>query len=386
MSAPQRFTLEPYRGPSTRHTCPGCGHRKEFTKYVDTTTGEVLPDHVGKCNRADRCGYHYPPRDYFRDNGLKPDNGTAYTPKPEPPPPVPFLHDRDVVKALRAHPERNTLAAYWRDRIGADRWDTVARDYALGTWPSGALAGAAVYWQVDTHGKVKAGKIMLYDPSTGKRRKDTRSTSFVHFENTGQNAGALNVEQCLFGEHLLRAWPMDTPVAVVESEKTAMIAAALVPAYLWVAVGSLGGFTLAKMQALTGRKVLAFPDLSGDGSALTKWRVKAVEFGHLFAAVHVSDMLERMATDADRDAGLDIADYLLRSGTGNTSTATLPTPTPAPVNIPTMILSEAEKLVGRWAERNPAINTLVDVLGLDLACGRINRPVRRSGSPFRGRV
>lgn len=386
MNAPHRFILEPYKGPRTRHTCPQCRKPRELALYVDTQTGEILPEHVGKCNRADACGYHYPPRDYFRDGGTRPADPDGKTWEPEPPPRPPYLHQRAEVAALRAHPERNTLSAYWRDRIGADRWDAVARDYALGTWPSGSLAGAAVYWQVDTHGKVKAGKIMLYDPSTGKRRKEVRSTSFVHFENTGQNAGELNVEQCLFGEHLLKTWPMDAPVAVVESEKTAMIAAALVPAYLWVAVGSLGGFTLAKMQALTGRKVLAFPDLSGDGSALTKWRVKAVEFGHLFAAVHVSDMLEHMATDADRDAGLDIADYLLRSGTGNTSTATLPTPTPAPVNIPTMILSEAEKLVGRWAERNPAINTLVDVLGLDLACGRINRPVRRSGSPFRGRV
>lgn len=373
MNTPHRFILEPYKGPSTRHTCPQCRKPKEVARYVDTATGELFPDHVGKCNRADACGYHYTPRDHFRDNGTHPTeaDGSAWEPKPEPPPRPTYAHQRAAVVAMRSHPERNTLAAYWRDRIGADRWDTVARDYALGTWPSGSLAGAAVYWQVDHLGKVRAGKVMLYDATTGKRRKDVRSTSFVHFEQTGQNAAELNVEQCLFGEHLLKSWPMDAPVAVVESEKTAMIAAALVPSILWVAVGAVGAFTLAKLQALTGRKVLAFPDLSRDGSAFTKWREKAVEIGHLFDAVHVSDLLERMATDADREAGLDIGDYLLRSNDG-TTTETLPE-APAPQNVPAMILSEAETVMQRWAEQNPAINTLVDVLGLDLKSAKITK-------------
>ena len=374
MNTPHRFILEPYRGPSTRHTCPRCRKPKELARYVDTETGELLPEHVGKCNRADACGYHHPPRDHFRDGGIRPADTDGRTWEPEPPPRPPYLHQRAEVAALRAHPERNTLSVYWRDRIGADRWDIVARDYALGTWPSGSLAGAAVYWQVDHLGNVKAGKVMLYDGTTGKRRKDMRSTSFVHFERTGQNADALNVEQCLFGEHLLKGWPMDAPVAVVESEKTAMIAAALMPAFRWVAVGSVGGFTLNKLQALTGRKVLAFPDLSSDGSAFTKWREKAVEIGHLFDAVHVSDVLERSATDADREAGLDIGDFLLRSGVENTP----PPDTSAPVNVPAMILSEAEIVLRHMAARNPAINTLVNVLGLDLKRARVTRKADNS--------
>ncbi|MBK9176603.1 MAG: hypothetical protein IPM46_09755 [Flavobacteriales bacterium] len=372
MNAPHRFILEPYKGPSTRHTCPQCSKPREFARYVDTTTGELLPEHVGKCNRSDACAYHYPPRDYFRDNGTHPTeaDGSAWTPKPEPPPFPPHLHKRAEVAALRAHPERNNLAAYWRDRIGAERWNTVARDYALGTWPSGSLAGAAIYWQVDHLGNVKAGKVMQYDPSTGKRVHGAQS--WVHALTGGIPEGS-RLEQCLYGEHLLKSWPMDAPVAVVESEKTAMIAAALVPSILWVAVGAVGAFTLAKLQALTGRKVLAFPDLSRDGSAFTKWREKAVEIGHLFDAVHVSDLLEHMATDADREAGLDIGDYLLRSGD---EIATTETPnTSAPVNVPAMILSEAETVMQRWAERNPAINTLVDVLGLDLKSAKITKLV-----------
>ena len=31
-----RFTLERYRGISTRYTCPQCGRKHTFTKYIDT--------------------------------------------------------------------------------------------------------------------------------------------------------------------------------------------------------------------------------------------------------------------------------------------------------------------------------------------------------------
>jgi len=371
MNAPHRFILEPYNGRSTRHTCPGCGKPHEFTQYVDTETGELLPEHVGKCNRADACGYHYPPRDYFHDNGTRPSGSDGTQGKPEPPPRPPYLHDRAEVRALRAYPERNTLSAYWRERIGAERWDEVARAYALGTWNDGRLAGAAVYWQVDIHGNVKAGKIMQYDPTTGKRCKVGSSTSFVHFERTGQSASDLNVKQCLFGEHLLKSWPMDQPVAVVESEKTAMIAAALCPKYCWVATGSKDGFKLAYLEALTGRKVLAFPDLSPDGLAFMQWKERAIELGHLFASIHVSDILERMATEADRNAGLDIGDHLLRSDVG---TPTAPTPAIITLSVPPPppILSRAEVAVKRMAERNPAINSLVNLLDLDLSRAHVH--------------
>lgn len=363
MNTPHRYVLDPSTEVSHKHTCPKCGKHRVFKRYVDTITGELLPEHVGKCDRLDKCQHHYPPRDYFRDGGIRPTDTDGRAWEPEPPPRPPYLHQRAEVLAVRTHPERNTLSIYWRDRIGAELWDTVTHNYALGTWQDGYMAGAAVYWQVDIQGNVKGGKVMLYD-ADGHRKKEG-GTNWVHALKGGIPDG-YRLEQCLFGEHLLKGWPMDTPVAVVESEKTAMIAAALMPSYLWLAVGSLDGFTLNKLQALTGRKVLAFPDLSSDGSAYTKWKEKAVEINHLFAAVHVSDLLECSATDADREAGLDIGDFLLRK-----SDATSSTSTSAPVNVPAMILSEAEILVQRMSPRNPAINTLVEVLGLDLKIAKV---------------
>ncbi len=375
MSADHRYILEPYKGPSTRHICPQCGKHRELTRYVDTETGEVLPDHVGKCNRADACGYHYPPRDYFRDNGIKPVVSEAIARAHEPTPPRPvYLHARSEVLASRAHQDANTLSAYWRSRIDQatepGRWDAVCRDYALGTWTDGSLGGAAVYWQVDPHGNVKAGKVMLYDPATGKRRKDVRCTSFVHFERTGKNTGELNVVQCLFGEHLLAKHP-DAVVGVVESEKTALIAAAIVPSMVWVAVGSLTNFKMGLLQALTGRNVVAFPDLSIESRAYKLWCAKAYELRGLFASIHVSDLLEAGATVETTLAGADIGDLLLRDAEPSNEGATA-TPEAVPnaerprPSVPERILSEAERAIGRMRENNPAVGGLVDLLGLDI--------------------
>ena len=59
-----------------------------------------------------------------------------------------------------------------------------------------------------------------------------------------------------------------------------------------------------KLKALQGRRVVLFPDLM----AFEKWR----EIVKGMPDVTVSDILERRASDADKAAGLDLADYLLR--------------------------------------------------------------------------
>ena len=69
-----RYQLERYRGRSTRHVCPQCGRKNVFTRYVDTENNNIyISDNVGKCNRLDKCGYHYTPHQYFTDNPWKRD-------------------------------------------------------------------------------------------------------------------------------------------------------------------------------------------------------------------------------------------------------------------------------------------------------------------------
>ena len=73
-----RYQLERYRGRSTRHTCPQCHRKGSFTRYIDThNNNEYISDNVSKCNRLDKCGYHYTPKQYFTDNPWKRDDATT---------------------------------------------------------------------------------------------------------------------------------------------------------------------------------------------------------------------------------------------------------------------------------------------------------------------
>lgn len=63
-----RFILEPYKGVSTRHTCPNCHRQRCFSKYIDTEKQIQFPEYVGRCDHEQKCGYHFTPRDYFEQN------------------------------------------------------------------------------------------------------------------------------------------------------------------------------------------------------------------------------------------------------------------------------------------------------------------------------
>ena len=67
-----RYQLERYRGRGTRYVCPQCGRKYSFTRYIDThNNNEYVNERVGKCNRLDKCGYHYTPKQYYTDNPWK---------------------------------------------------------------------------------------------------------------------------------------------------------------------------------------------------------------------------------------------------------------------------------------------------------------------------
>ena len=53
-----RFTLQKYKRGS-KLTCPKCGRKQCFVKYVDTEGQIVFPDYVGRCDHEHSCQYHY---------------------------------------------------------------------------------------------------------------------------------------------------------------------------------------------------------------------------------------------------------------------------------------------------------------------------------------
>ena len=299
-----RYILEPYKGMNTRYHCPNCQQRnKTFSLYIDTGTGQHLNPSVGRCNRESNCGYHYTPKQYFQDNNISFDTPKAYKPRPVTPQqkPVSFIPVEVFKASLKAH-ETNHFVKFLIDLFGVEVAGQLVSDYFIAT--SKHWNGATVFWQIDTQGKVRTGKIMLYSPTTGKRVKEPYN--HINWVHKALKQPEFELRQCLFGEHLINQ-VFSKPVAIVESEKTAVIASVYWPEFIWVAVGSLTNLNAEKCSILKGRTVILFPDLNG----FEKWSSKAKELSHL-ASFQVSDLLERKATEAERKQGFDLADYLIK--------------------------------------------------------------------------
>ncbi|MDD2245278.1 MAG: DUF6371 domain-containing protein, partial [Dysgonamonadaceae bacterium] len=75
------------------------------------------------------------------------------------------------------------------------------RNYALGATKNGSV----IFWQIDIKGNVRTGKIMQYNPATGKRiRHKSGAINWVHniLKRRDPNYTNFNLDQCYFGEHL----------------------------------------------------------------------------------------------------------------------------------------------------------------------------------------
>lgn len=203
--------------------------------------------------------------------------------------------------------DMNPLYIYLSGVLSKDETSRIFQLYHVGT--SKKWGGSTVYWQIDWKGNVRTGKIMLYDSTTGHRVKEPRSyVSWVHTELKLQD---YNLKQCLFGEHLLSEKPTK-PVAIVESEKSALIATHYMPEFIWLATGGMHGcFKSDVVNVLIGRSVMLCPDLG----AKEVWQAKMPLLTSVCSKVVLSDSLEQCATDEQRKYGLDIADFLLMTDT-----------------------------------------------------------------------
>lgn len=308
MANEYRYILERYKGKSTRYKCPHCGanRSKTFVRYIDTYTGKQIADEVGKCDRQDNCGYHYTPYQYFKEHGITPDD----TPPPkeeviEKPVPVSYIPNEVFKQSLTGY-DSNSFIKYLSTLFDADTVSRLKASYFLGS--TIRKQGGVIFWQVDADGNIRTGKIMYFNPVTGKRLKEPNALGWVHAQKYDAEHYAFpdfNLQQCFFGEHLLKN-DKEKKVAIVESEKTAVIASAYMPEFIWLAAGGIHGLNDDKFRILQHRNVILFPDIN----AYDYWVKKAKKLSR-HARIVVSDYLENNANDEQRKEGLDIADFLV---------------------------------------------------------------------------
>ena len=180
---------------------------------------------------------------------------------------------------------------------------------------------------------------MLYNAETGKRVKEPYN--YVTWVHSVLHKGDYNLKQCFFGEHLLPE-NKTRPVALVESEKTALIASYYLPQYLWLASGGKNGcFNENSLSVLAGRSVVLFPDLG----ATEYWQGKIGVMKSIGVDVQLFDYLEANAPSEERKEGYDIADYLLK-------------------------IKPDEAILQTMIRKNPSLKLLMEKLGLELVNAR----------------
>lgn len=304
MNEQYKYILEPYKSLKSRANCPACQKNNQFARYIDIETNEILSEITGRCNREINCGYHFTPKQYFEDN--KHDHNfdkkrivKAFVKEIKKNKTVSLSIPFELLKKTRKQYEHNNFFTYIENKIGNELALKVFSLYHVGS--SKHWKGATIFWQIDISGSIRAGKVMLYDKGTGKRIKEP----FPHITWIHKLIKLKDYElnQCLFGEHLLLEFP-EKPIAIVESEKTALLAAAYTPKFNWLAAGNLNNLSRKRCESLKGKTVLLFPD----AGAFHIWKEKAKTLSDL-ASFIVSDLIEKKATPEQIKKGFDLADY-----------------------------------------------------------------------------
>ena len=323
-----RYRLERYRACGVnRYTCPHCGKKKSFTRYIDTETGEYVDEQCGKCDHESACGYHYSPREFFHDHPWarpREEHATEYV---NGHPIVSLSHhsadhyQRSHVTVMPQEPQhqseffsfgwveqvqtRTSPFRQWMEQLPLpqDRVARVLDEYYVGATANDTLRDgtnygpSVIFWQIDEQRQVHDGKMMAYT-SDGHRAPNVHDTVRAFCQRRHVGPQLEQTEKVLFGLHLLHRYPEKT-VSIVESEKTALICACHWPNLLWMATGGCGNLQTDKLKPLMDRKLIVWPD-SGE---YEKWKRCVEESGHPHCTV--MDTLEAFPSNTD------LADLLL---------------------------------------------------------------------------
>jgi hypothetical protein len=344
---------------SKKFLCPNC-HKKTFVKYIDTETGNYLTDDYGKCDRKQNCNYHKAPpkgKKYYlikvlslkeiTDKAIKITdvNGIiSIVPKSQileqskndcwitewflknstiqyltnefkynystvsgfinevkqivkPPPIAPSYHSLELLDKMYNVEQTDHLTEFLKMRFPKDDVFKAMQNYFI-TGTNHFWFKSTVFWQIDDKEQIHAGKIMQYDRFTGKRVKEPYN--HINWLHKTTKEPEFNLNQCLFGLHRITEDYQKT-IAIVESEKTAIIMSIFLPDYIWIATGSKGNFKFEMLKPIKKRNIVSFPD-KGE---YINWLNKSTELTAIGFKITVSDLIEQ----TDFENGFDLADY-----------------------------------------------------------------------------
>ena len=96
-------------------------------------------------------------------------------------------------------------------------------------------------------------------------------------------------KQIYFGEHLVSKYP-NKPVAIVEAEKTAIIASLYFPEFVWLGCNSKSWLNATRLGWLGNRQIILYPDADG----FDLWQEIASDATKQGLTVKVSSLIDRL--------------------------------------------------------------------------------------------
>ena len=272
---------------SKKFNCPQC-NKKRFVKYVETETNNYAESQYGRCDRETNCGYLLYP---FNNSVVSYDYLIPLPAKPL------YIEKETLQKTLIKY-DINPPVNYLYGNYRKDEVKNTIEKYNLGT--AEIFNGATIFWQKDDTGNIRTGKIMAYDTSTGKRLKTKDGKPLINWVHSILKKPNYNLKQCLFGLHLLNQTTKQ--VAIVESEKTALIMSIEFPQHTWMSAGSLQNFKYEYLAPLREKKITAFPDKG----TYNKWKKTADALNNKGFSIEVSKLLETK----EYEEGWDLVDMM----------------------------------------------------------------------------
>lgn len=269
---------------SKKYLCPSCG-KKTFSYFINLETNERLEEKYGRCDRIQNCGYFLKPEQEFstfQKKSIPEKKKTSYIPK-------------ELFCSL-VNPEiavNDNFTNFLLSKYSEEKVLVASKKYLISN-----LKGQTIFWQIDLLENVRTGKIMEYNPDTGKRVKDEEGIAKIGFIHKYYKLKNFVLNQCLFGLDLANNGK--EKIAIVESEKTAIIMSIEVPDFTWMSCGSVSGLKLEYLSIIKNRSIIAFPDKG----CFNDWKQKSEVLNNFGFDIVVSDVLE----NTEYDDGIDIAD------------------------------------------------------------------------------
>ena len=197
------------------------------------------------------------------------------------------------------------------DACRADDFDFFRPFIDAGRLTEEGMHRAAARYQL---GKTRSGKPLFWMINERQEPLD------AHIASGGWISTALKARQpllhawcpvhCLFGQHLLTSGN-SIPIAIVESEASAVVLSELFPDVLWMAYATVEHLDVALFAPLQGRTVTLYPNTDPSFSTYLFFHDLADGIRERYDIhINVASILEDHATEEQKSRCIDLLDFL----------------------------------------------------------------------------